>query len=210
MRYSTRILAHLAWFPFALLFMSADATQCDSSPPCAEEPMSFTGYFDGVLYSEDLVGQTYAYVEELCLNVDDEPLYFTSTDDFQTYVMLEEIEGYEVYVIVMANFKYPWMWDGGMQILVFYDLAYASSHTGNAIPMDGSGAIAYYWDHGFWDGSVQPQYMSDSGEIAFEVVSRVPGGFVKADYDGHLVPYAAPTTGARIAPVPLRLPPSGS
>ncbi len=162
--------------------------------------MSFSGYFNGVLYSEDLVGQTYAYIEEICVNVDGDPFYSTNTDDFQTYVMLEEIEGYEVYVIVAANFKYPWAWDGGLEIMVFYDAAYASSHTGNPVPMDGSGAIAYYWESGFWDASVEPQFVSDTGEITFDVVSRVPGGFVNADYTGHLVPNTTASS-SRLLPV---------
>ncbi len=197
---SKRVVSLLFWGAFGLFFMSADATQCGSPPPCADEPMSIMGYFNGVLYSEDLVGQTYAYVEEICLNVGGDPLYFTSTDDFQTYVMLEEIEGYEVYVISIGNFKYPWEWDGGVQILVFYDAAYASAHTGNPVPLDGTGAIAYYWETGYWDMNVQPQYVTDSGEIVFDVVSRVPGGFVNADYSGHLVPYVSPDSPSRLAP----------
>ena len=206
MRYTTRLSAMMFALGPAGLLMATDAAQCGSDAPCADDPMSFSGYFDGVLYSEDLVGQTYAYVESICVNVDGDPFYSTNTDDFQTYVLLEEIEGYEVYVIVAANFKYPWAWDGGLEIMVFYDAAYASAHTGDPVPLDGSGAIAYYWSEGFWDASVDPQFVSDSGEITFEVVSRVPGGFVDAEYGGHLIPYSA-SSEPRLRPLRLSDPP---
>jgi hypothetical protein len=175
----------------ALVLMSIDGGDCNSPPPCSETPDSIMGDFDGVLYDSDSGGQMYANYSELCANVDDDVYYDTNVDTIQTIVTIEQVNRTDVFAIYIGDFKEPWMWNGGAQILVFYDDALESYRTGQPVVLDGVRAVAYYWTDGFWDGDL-PQYVTDSGEIQFTMVSHVSGGPEHADYSGHLVPYVPP------------------
>ena len=193
----TLILAPLA-------FLTLVAAQCNEPPPCLEMPETIMGDFNGVLYNPDVGGQMFAYFSDLCVNLDGETSYYSNSNDMQTVVIREEVEGVDLFIIFMANFKEYWTWDGGGEIIVLVEAALESAENGTPIVMDGLDAIAYYWEDGFWDPEgVDPGYMTVSGEISFHVVTFVSGGPVDATYSGDLAPYEWPAGSlAQLGPIP--------
>ena len=196
MRRPVTIALNLSLAVLGLFNMAISASTCNEPPPCTDLPMSFMGEFDGILYDPDSGGQMFANWSELCVNLYDDVTHYTNIDDMQTVTTLERLQGLDVYIIYMGNFKYPYYWDGGAQILVFYDAALESYRKGTPIPLDGVDAIAYHWEKDYWD-SVDPQFMTNTGSITFTQASQVTGGPVRAEFSGGLVPYAAPSTGLR-------------
>jgi len=172
-----------------LILVALGVGPCYEPPPCEELPQTMMGEFDGVLYYPEFGGQMFAFWSELCVNVEGDVTYITNSDFMQTVVIRDEIEGLDLYVIYQGNFKEPWQWDGGSEIIVLVDSAIESAETGEPIPLDGYEAVGYYWVDGYWDIETEPDYMTASGEITFDVACIVPGGFIGAAFSGELVPY---------------------
>lgn len=172
-----------------LILVALGVGPCYEPPPCEELPETIMGDFDGVLYNPAFGGQMFSYRSEICVNVESEVTYITNSDFMQTVVIRDEIEGMDLYVIYQGNFKEPWQWDGGSQIIVLVDSALESVETGEPIPMDGYEAIGYYWVDGYWDIETDPDYVTASGEINFHIAVIVPGGPIDATFSGDLVPY---------------------
>lgn len=134
----------------------------------------------------------FANWSEFCANVGGDYDYYQNGDYMQTITTIEEIQGTDFVIVYIGSFNEPWKWDGGAQIIVFYDDAYAASYTGKSIPLDGSRGVVYYFPDDYWDTGADPSYATDSGEIWFSAVTHVSGGPIRAEYSGHLAPYTPP------------------
>ena len=172
-----------------LAFMALGPGQCSEPPPCEELPQTMIGEFDGVLYKPEFGGQMFSFWSEICVNIDSVVTYITNSDEMQTVVIRDEIEGLDLYVIYQGNFKEPWRWDGGTQIVVLVEAALEAAETGEPIALDGWDAAGYYWEDGYWDVETLPDYITESGDLTFDIASLVPGGFIQAAFSGDLVPY---------------------